>query len=57
MLELLQPCELQVDVVVLVEVVEPDDGVAAREQALCDVHADETGGAGDEDLHVLVLAN
>ena len=50
-LELLQPRELQVDVVVLVEVVEPDDVVAAREQALRDVHADETGGAGDEDLH------
>ena len=53
-LELLQPRELEVDVVVLVEVVESDHGVAAREQALRDVHADETGGAGDEDFHSLL---
>ena len=54
MLELLQPRELQVDVVVVVEVVEPDHGVAAREQALRDVHADETGGAGDQDFHSML---
>ena len=42
---------LEVDVVVVVEVVEADDFVAAVEQALGDVRADEAGGAGDEDFH------
>ncbi len=50
-IQLLQSRELEVDVVILVQVVETDDGVAAREQALRDVHADEAGGAGDEDFH------
>ena len=44
---------LSVDVVVVVQVVEPDDGVAALEQAPRDVHADEAGGAGDEDFHAV----
>ncbi len=52
-LELLQPRQLEVDVVVVVQVVQPDDGVAALEQAPRDVHADEAGGAGDEDLHAV----
>ncbi len=39
---------LQRDVVVLVEVVEADDLVAARQQLLRDVGADEAGRAGDE---------
>ena len=43
--------ELQAHVVVVVEVVEADDLVAAREQLLRGVEADEAGGAGDEDLH------
>ena len=54
-LEPRQPRVLQLDVVVVVEVVEADHLVAARQQALRDVHADEAGGAGDEDFHVLVL--
>ena len=36
---------------VLREVVEPDDLVARREQLLDEVAGDESGGAGDEDLH------
>ena len=51
MLELLEPRQLEVDVVVLVEVVEADDGVAARQQALRDMHSNEAGGAGDEYFH------
>ena len=47
MLKLLQARELQVDVVVLIQVVEPDYPVAARKQPLRNVHSDETGGAGD----------
>ena len=42
---------LEVDVVVVVEVVEPHDLIAARDEALRDMRADEPGGARDEDLH------
>jgi hypothetical protein len=38
-------------VVVLVEVVETDNLVTARQQALRRVRADESGGAGHENLH------
>jgi len=38
-------------VVVVVQVVQADDRVAALEQRLGDVTADEAGGAGDEDSH------
>ncbi len=51
MLQLLQPCKLQIDVVVIIEVVEADNRIAAREQTLRDMHADEAGSAGDEDFH------
>ena len=46
--ELGDACALQAGVVVIVEVVEADDDVARLEQALGEVVADETGGAGDE---------
>ena len=38
-------------VVVVVDVVEADDGVAAREQRAGHVESDEAGGAGDEHVH------
>jgi hypothetical protein len=37
--------------VVVVEVVDADHAVAARQQALRDVRADEAGDAGDEEVH------
>src|SRR5258708_5502288 len=40
----------QLRIVVVVEIIDADDLVAACEQALCDVITDETGCAGDEDL-------
>ena len=42
---------LEVDVVVVVEVVEADDFVAAVEQALGDVRADEAGGSCNQKFH------
>jgi hypothetical protein len=42
---------LQADIVVIVEVVDADDRVNAAKEAQSGVHADETGGAGDEDFH------
>ena len=46
-----ESCLLEGDVVVVVEIVYPDDFVAAREQALADMHADKTRGAGEQDFH------
>ena len=43
---------LQGDIVVVIEIVEADDLVAARQQALGDVGADEAGGASNEDFHI-----
>ena len=51
-----EPRVLQRDVVVLVEIVEPDDLVAALEQQLRRVKADESGRAGDEYLQVASLS-
>ena len=42
---------LEIRVVVVVEVVEPDDFVAARQQFLRDVGTNESGGAGEQDFH------
>ena len=42
---------LELRIVVVVEVVEADDGVATRLQRAADVGTDESGGAGDEDGH------
>ena len=52
-LEQRQPRLLQVDVVIVVEVVDADDLIAALEQGLGGVKADETGRAGDEKAHIL----
>ena len=49
-----QPLEarfLELHIVVRVEVVEPDDGIAALEEAFGDVVSDEAGRAGDQYLH------
>ena len=45
------PVALQLDAVIIVEIVDADDPLAAREQALADMMTDESGGAGDEDGH------
>jgi len=41
--ELGEPRLLQRDVVIVVEIVDRDDGVAARQQRLADMEADEAG--------------
>jgi hypothetical protein len=46
-----QPRLLQRRVVVVVKVVDADDGVTAREQGAGRMQADEAGGAGHEDVH------
>src|SRR5579863_5872333 len=51
---LLKPCEarlLECHIVILVEVVEADDLMAARQQPQRRVIADEAGGSGQQDLH------
>ena len=51
LLQALEPRHLQRDVVVVVEVVEPDHFVAARKQLPRGMKADESRGAGDQNLH------
>jgi hypothetical protein len=46
---------LQRHVVVVVEVVDPDHFVAARQQTLADMHADKSGGAGNQNFHWALL--
>ena len=46
-----RPQLFQRDVVIGVEVVHADDGLAALQQALRHVHADEAGRSGDNDGH------
>ena len=41
---------LEANVVLVVEVVDADDRVTATQEAQRGVHADETGGAGEEDF-------
>ncbi len=43
-------------VIVVVEVVEADDRVATAQQALGQMAADETGRAGDQNRHTLILS-
>jgi hypothetical protein len=50
-LELAEPRALERRVVVVVEVVDADHLVTARQQGRGDVHADEARRAGDQDLH------
>jgi hypothetical protein len=52
------PCEpglLEIDVVVVVEIVDADDRVAPVQQAKGQRVANESGGAGDENLHGVIL--
>ena len=51
--EPLQPGLLQADVVIFVEVIDADDGIAPREQGDGDAIADEPGGPGDENGHLV----
>ena len=44
---------LERDFVIVVQVVEADDFVAARQQAQGSGHADEAGGAGNENFHAI----
>ena len=46
-----RPRLFEADVVIIIEIIEPDDRIAAIEQTLRRVKADETGSPGDEDLH------
>src|SRR5262249_56630998 len=50
--ELCEPRLLERHVIVVVDVVEADDALAARKQGLGHVKANKPGGAGDEDSHV-----
>ena len=47
----LQPGEFQHRIVVVAEIVDADDGLAAGQQGPRDVRSDEPGDAGDEDGH------
>ncbi len=51
-LKLGEPGLLQLYVVVGIEIVEPDDLIAAVEQRLSGMVTDEAGGAGDQHPHV-----
>jgi hypothetical protein len=53
--QLFQPREFERRVVVVVEVVDADDLVAAGEQDLRDVHADKAGGTGNEYFHAVSM--
>ena len=46
-----QPRLLQPHIIIVVQVVQADHAVAARQQRLGDMVADEPGAAGDQDLH------
>ena len=44
-------CLLDLRIVKIVEVIEDDDGVSSRQQALNEMGADETGSACDQNSH------
>src|SRR5699024_6799630 len=46
----------QLDIVIIAEIVEADDRITALQQPLCDMGADEAGGAGNQNLHCLAHA-
>ena len=52
--EKFEPVLFEADVVVGIEVVEPDNFIATSEQSLSGMKANETGSASDEDLHTIV---
>ena len=45
------PVTLQADLIIVVEVVHPDDNVPARQQALGQTVANESGSAGNQNAH------
>ncbi len=47
-----EPRSLEARIVIVVQVVEPDDLIAARQQPLRHEKSDESGGAGDQNLHM-----
>ncbi len=51
-LDLVHPVPFQLHVVVIVQVVEPDHGLAPVEERAADVISDESGGAGDENHEI-----
>lgn len=51
----LEPVFLERHFVVIVEIVEANDLIAARQQAQRSGHADKAGGAGNEDFHEFTL--
>ena len=52
MVQPLQAIFFQDDIVIIIQVVDTDDVIAAREQPQGEMMADESGSAGDEDLHL-----
>ena len=48
---------LEGGVVIIVEIINPDDFMVSVEQLLGDVEADESGCAGDEEFHYLRFMN
>ena len=50
-LELCNPSVLERDRIIVVEIVDADHALTAREQGRGDVHADKTGGTGNENRH------
>ena len=55
-LQYLEPRCLEARIIVVVEIVESDDFIAACQQSLAHEEADEAGGAGDQYLHVPTVA-
>jgi len=53
----IQPCALQVHVVIGIQIVVAEHGFAARQQTLRQRRTNESGGAGDEYSHSFVLAS
>lgn len=51
----LRPPLFQLDRIIIVEIVDADDGVTARKQILYQRHADKSGDAGDEDGRAVAL--
>ena len=56
-LEVAEVALLEARVVEGIEVVERPDRVAGMQQPLADVRADETGAAGDQEVHAATLPN
>ena len=46
-----QPVALERNLVIVVEVIDPDDHIAARQQLLAEGITDKAGGAGDKNTH------